>query len=109
MPRPTFAQIEAEAPGRQEAIRRGDLRHSLLNDEYWQAMFRAEYYRWATTKGFVTAGGDPFDGRLAKARQFRELDRAEGRAVHAVQARFWLRHAATLRARMTSVLPEGTR
>lgn len=96
---------EQEA-GRQDAIRRGEFRHSLINDQYWQAMFRATYYRWASQRGFVVTGGDPWDGRPAKVREYDTVARAEGRVVHATQARFWLKRAAALREGFQAVLPE---
>ena len=94
-----------EAPGRQAAIRRGELRHSLLHAAECEALFRAEYYCWAARRGDVVPGGDPLTGQ--KASQYNARDRAEGRAVHTVQARFWYREAAKIRAgmRLGSVWP----
>ena len=90
---------------RQAAIRRGELRHSTSNDQYHAPMFRATYYAWSARRGHTVTGGDPFDGRPAKVRQYDLVARAEGREVHKVQARFWLRQAADIRVRMAPVLP----
>lgn len=92
----------ANAPGVQAAIRRGELAHSMINDDYWAAMYRANYYAWAMRRGFPCAGGDPLTGRRPNPQ--RDGDREEGRLVHAVQARYWFKKAEALRIGFRDVL-----
>jgi hypothetical protein len=100
----------AQAPRRRKATREQIERHeasyghrpvvhSMANDEYWAAMYRATYYRWAAQRRFVVCGGDPFNGRPAKVRQYDHTAQAEGVVVHKAQARFWLARAAMLRTK----------
>lgn len=93
------------SPTRNDALRAGTLRHSLDNESYRQASFRGSYYAWAARKGFVVTGGDPWDGRPAKVREYDGVARAEGRVVHMAQAKFWYARAAAIRERMKGVLP----
>lgn len=83
---------------------RGHVR-SLLNEEYWQAMQRADYYRWAAGKSFV--GRDPLTGREM---QGRPAHMRSERECNKAQARVWLDQAKALRARMgREVLPNPRR
>src|SRR5262245_14844935 len=77
--------------------------HSLVNDDYWHAMYRANYYAWAAHRGFPAAGNDPLTGRAPSIHDARE--RSDGRAIHSLLARRWLERAAELRTRYRPVLP----
>lgn len=76
------------------------------HEAYWQAMYRAEYYRWAANRGFACCGGDPLTGR--KKSDFVSQDRREGRAANIALAKFWLQEAAAIRQLMREERGQNT-
>jgi hypothetical protein len=77
--------------------------HSLISEDYWRAMQRADYYRWSASRGFV--GRDPLTGREERTPAHRRAATACDKA----QARVWLDQAAKLRESMRGADPLARR
>lgn len=77
---------------------------------YHQAILRAEYYRWAATRGHTLPGNDPVMGtpRSGKYGQpGRVIAEMESRVAYKAMARFWLSEAGRIR-RKNQKDPEST-
>ena len=75
----------------------GAKHHNLLNDDYWHAMFRVSYFRWAAGKSFVRR--DPMTGRDDRSPVALRIEHK----ANLLSAHEWLNEAAALRNKMPDV------